>query len=107
MGTNWYPLRKPVTCLNMSKDGVSIFVNHQQAGYVTLRPDEITDFVRAFQECHIILRTYWGGNTKGIQVDRSRLPINTPDSTYVVNECGEISTVGDVIKQAGRGKIIS
>ena len=43
-------LKPPVTAILRTKDGVSIFVNHQQAGTVRLRPEEEADFVRIFGE---------------------------------------------------------
>jgi hypothetical protein len=109
MSTSYYRLAEPVTSLRAVTDGqhvrLTVFVNHANAGTLTLREEETRDFVRLLSisdDSLCAIRTHYGGDEKGCVVTE-----NTPGmdpSLTLVSEYGEIVSVAEIRRLAGTGK---
>jgi len=107
MSTSYYRLKPPVTHLRLEEgdghDRLTIWVNHANAGTLTLRKEEMREMLDCFilheadNECP--LRSYWGGADRGAVVYANENDL--PDEMMVISEYGELLTVAQVKARDG------
>ena len=99
MGTNYYRLRSPITHLRLEEspghDRLTLWVNHANAGTITLRNEETHEFILGFVDKNEpIMYAYWSGFEQGTVVRIKKA--NLLDKTVVISEYGEVLTVAEV-----------
>lgn len=108
MSTSFYPLREPITQLDLESD---VFMElrvwtkdwpHIGTGNFSFRNEETQRrFLRMFADTDVdkpAMRTTWGGSERGTVVhDEAHLP----DDTQLISEYGELVTVSKVLARAG------
>lgn len=108
MSTSYYRLAVPFTHLRVEEQGgahvrLTLWVNHANAGALTLRTEELSDVLNAVfkyeedNECP--LRTHWGGADRGAVVTVNDPAL--PDEAIVRSEYGHLLTVAEVKARDG------
>ena len=110
MSTSYYRMRPPVTDVRVEQGAaystVQIWLSHALAGKMTVRDEELKDFLRLLfdnqqDDLRCAAHAYFGGDERGCVVTLNE-PV-LPDDAKVLSEYGELETIGSVRAWAGRG----
>ena len=108
MSTEYYRFVPPFTSIRIDEDAtydrVTVFEKNANCGVLTVTRGLGRAVALLFRhdEAHPVLRTYWGGNDQGCQVEECAYFLH--DDEYVVSEYGEVSTVAEVKAKRGKGR---
>jgi len=98
MSTTYYKPVPPITSLAVDVNGMhthlSIWVNHVNAGSLTLRNEEASGVLSLFRGIPLFF-SYFGGDKRERVIE---LRGNPTDSLVVISETGEIVKVKDLLK---------
>ena len=104
MGTDYFELEKPITYLKIEDTRgyckVSIWINHEYSGLLTVRPEELDDIIELFTSEKVVYRIYYGGEQKRAITEK----MNETNNPIVISEYGSIVSVKEMnerIKQCG------
>ena len=114
MSNTYYPLRKPFTNLivGVKEYNIELYIKGSLSGVLDLWNESgleagITalidfEFIDSGGFCGV-LHTHWGGSEKKLVVTRGA---NLDENMVIVSQHLEITTVGEVLKRQGTGKLI-
>lgn len=107
MSTEYYALKKPITSIRPEIMGghthVGIWVNHAKSGTLVFHNDEWKDAIWLFVEKNVVtppIHSFWGGTKDGCIV--KEIDASSPVEQQMVNEFGELMTVGQIRAKAKR-----
>jgi hypothetical protein len=97
MSTNYYRFKSPITRVQVETKGrhdhVTVWINHQNAGTLVVDNGTGKDLLWMLGSNKRALHCYTGKARCVVKDDPG-----ISDDEYVVSECGEVITVGEVLK---------
>jgi len=105
MGTNYYRLRPPITCLRLLEgpgyNRLSVWANHGLSGTLLIPRDSTWSMIQCFidRDNMPALHTSWGGSERGSVV--TVWDTHLDDNVMVASEYCELITVGQVKARDG------
>ena len=104
MSTNYYMFSEPVTSVKVLPSGnhheLIIWINHEQAGKLVLKSDELTTFMDLLHGKHVAT-THWGGADLGMQLTWT-LGVAPDNDVQLVSDYHEITTVRELKALVGK-----